>query len=357
MVEGTRNVLAAAREAGVERFVLMSALGTTRDDEGARPVLRREMADGAGRAGVRARARDLPPELRLREGRRRAADLRAAGAALAGRRRRRARERAPAADLDRRRRGSFRRGARAAGGGEPDVRARRPGRRSWNELYARIATVLGKRAPFVHVPFAVARTGARLVESIPMAPITRRPGDDARGERQRRHGRRRCGDVRPAAHAARRADPPCPPEPATQRRRSLLLQLFASYQRMAALVDRELARDGVDSSGYAALSAIGAFGPLTLTELATMLGLPLTTASDVVRRLEDRGHVSRRPHPDDGRAQLIELTPAGDAAWRAGWPALQRATGRSRAARGRGGRARRARAARRGARCSPRREA
>ena len=110
-------------------------------------------------------------------------------------------------------------------------------------------------------------------------------------------------------------------------RRSLLLQLFASYQRMAALVDRELARDGVDAGPYAVLSTIGAFGPLTLTELSTMLGLPLTTASDVVRRLEGKGHVSRRRHPDDARAQLIELTPAGDRTWRAGWPALQRVTG------------------------------
>ena len=32
MVGGTRNVIAAAREAGVERFVLMSALGAERDD-------------------------------------------------------------------------------------------------------------------------------------------------------------------------------------------------------------------------------------------------------------------------------------------------------------------------------------
>jgi len=115
-------------------------------------------------------------------------------------------------------------------------------------------------------------------------------------------------------------------EPATQRRRSLLLQLFASYQRMAALVDRELARDGVEPSAYAVLSAIGAFGPLTTTELATMLGLPLTTASDVVRRLETRRHVDRKPHPGDGRAQLIELTPEGDGIWHAGWPALQRVT-------------------------------
>jgi DNA-binding MarR family transcriptional regulator len=115
-----------------------------------------------------------------------------------------------------------------------------------------------------------------------------------------------------------------PPEPATQRRLSLLLQIYAAYQRMGALVERELERDGVDSGWYAVLSAIGAFGPVTLTELASMLGLPLTTASDVVRRLEARGHVERRRHPDDGRAQLLELTPAGDAAWRDGWPALQR---------------------------------
>jgi DNA-binding MarR family transcriptional regulator len=115
-----------------------------------------------------------------------------------------------------------------------------------------------------------------------------------------------------------------PPDPATRRRPSLLLQVFAAYQRMGELVERELARDGVVTDGYAVLSAIGAFGPLTLTELAAMLGLPLTTASDVVRRLEARGRITRRPHPDDGRSHLLELTPAGDSEWRAGWPALQR---------------------------------
>jgi DNA-binding MarR family transcriptional regulator len=115
-----------------------------------------------------------------------------------------------------------------------------------------------------------------------------------------------------------------PPDAIAERRRSLLLQLFAAYQRMAALVDRELMRDGVDPGAYAVLSAIGAFGPLTHTELASMLGLPLTTASDVVRRRAARGDVARQPHPADGRAQLLELTAAGDAAWHAGWPALQR---------------------------------
>jgi DNA-binding MarR family transcriptional regulator len=93
---------------------------------------------------------------------------------------------------------------------------------------------------------------------------------------------------------------------------------------MNELVERELVREGVEARGYAALSAIGAFGPLTLTELASLLGMPLTTASDAVRRLEGRGRVRRDPHPADGRAQLLELTEEGERNWRAGWPALQR---------------------------------
>ena len=46
--------------------------------------------------------------------------------------------------------------------------------------------------------------------------------------------------------------------------------------------------------------------------------------SDVVRRLESRGHVRRRPNPDDGRSFLFELTARGDREWRRGWGALQR---------------------------------
>lgn len=103
-----------------------------------------------------------------------------------------------------------------------------------------------------------------------------------------------------------------------------MLLLLAAHQRMTLLVERELAADGVESSGYAALSLIGARSGMRLTELSEQLGLPLTTASDVVRRLESRGHVRRRPNPDDGRSFLFELTARGDREWRRGWGALQR---------------------------------
>src|SRR3954453_4785125 len=105
---------------------------------------------------------------------------------------------------------------------------------------------------------------------------------------------------------------------------SLLLLLVAANQRMAQLVDRELAADGVESTGYASLSLVGVRGSMRLTELAEELGMPLTTASDVVRRLESRGHVRRRPNPEDGRSFLFELTARGDREWRRGWGALQR---------------------------------
>jgi DNA-binding MarR family transcriptional regulator len=93
---------------------------------------------------------------------------------------------------------------------------------------------------------------------------------------------------------------------------------------MVTLVDRELAADGVESSGYAVLSLMGVRGPSRLTELAEELGMPLTTASDVVRRLESRKLVRRMPNPGDGRSFLFELTARGDREWRRGWGALQR---------------------------------
>jgi|KBSMisStandDraft_5_1062788.scaffolds.fasta_scaffold314290_2 DNA-binding MarR family transcriptional regulator len=93
---------------------------------------------------------------------------------------------------------------------------------------------------------------------------------------------------------------------------------------MAQLVEQELAADGVDPNGYAVLSLIGVRGQMRLTELAAELGMPITTASDVVRRLEARLLVKRSPNPDDGRSSLFALTGKGEREWHNGWPALQR---------------------------------
>jgi DNA-binding MarR family transcriptional regulator len=114
------------------------------------------------------------------------------------------------------------------------------------------------------------------------------------------------------------------PPDATRQRLSLLLQIYALDQRMGTLVGRELERDGVSPDDYALLSTIGVRAPSTPTELAADLGLPLTTASDAIRRLVARGHVRKLPNERDRRSFRVELTPAGDEAWRRGWPALRR---------------------------------
>ena len=191
---------------------------------------------------------------------------------------------------------------------------------TWDELYRTIAKVLGKRRGLAHVP-AAARTHRGAAHPVdPGRAAHSRPDRDDRSRRQRRHEQRCHPHVPAPTRPPRRADPPRSLNHAL----SLLLLLVAANQRMVQLVERELAADGVDANGYASLSLIGVRGEMRLTELADQLGMPLTTMSDVVRRLEGRGLVRRRPNPDDGRSFLFELTARGDREWRRGWGALQR---------------------------------
>ncbi len=109
----------------------------------------------------------------------------------------------------------------------------------------------------------------------------------------------------------------------TRRPRPLLLDIWVAGELLDTVLSRNLAEHDVDGYGYGTLSIIGAFGPLTPSELATRSGRPPTTMSDVVRKLVERGDVERISNPDDGRSHLLRLTRRGDAAWRRGWPALR----------------------------------
>jgi DNA-binding MarR family transcriptional regulator len=60
-----------------------------------------------------------------------------------------------------------------------------------------------------------------------------------------------------------------------------------------------------------AIEALVRRGPSGLGELATELYLDKSTASRVVATLERKGYVRRTPHPEDGRAIVLEVTAAG----------------------------------------------
>ena len=51
--------------------------------------------------------------------------------------------------------------------------------------------------------------------------------------------------------------------------------------------------------------------PLTLTELATRLGVSKQAAAKVVDEMVGKRLVRRRPAPDDARAKLLDLAPRG----------------------------------------------
>ena len=172
MTEGFRNVLAAAKEQGVERAVLMSALGTNDASKDVVPyyrakwqmeqdvqasglehvIFRPSFVFGPGGGALPTFIRQVkvsPVVTVIGPGLQRSQPIWIEDVAA---------HFARAIDLP-----------QAAGRtyeiGGPDTV-------TWNELYQRIARVLGKRRRLVHVPWTVARAGARLTERLPGAPLS-----------------------------------------------------------------------------------------------------------------------------------------------------------------------------------------
>lgn len=94
--------------------------------------------------------------------------------------------------------------------------------------------------------------------------------------------------------------------------RTILLDVFTTNQKRERLIEAALAGTKLPPEDYPLYVFIGTAGPLTPTELARELGMPLTTVLFRIRRIEERRHVERVANPDDGRSYLVRLTPAGE---------------------------------------------
>jgi DNA-binding MarR family transcriptional regulator len=97
-------------------------------------------------------------------------------------------------------------------------------------------------------------------------------------------------------------------------RYSVLFELFLADAAASTLLGPVMSSSGLTAAQYAEYSLLREEGPLTVTEFARRSNRPLSTASDTLRAMEQRGHVTRSRHPDDGRAWALRLTPAGRAA-------------------------------------------
>ncbi len=77
------------------------------------------------------------------------------------------------------------------------------------------------------------------------------------------------------------------------------------------LLDTVLAASGVHGDEFAIYSILAASPGITPSDLSRWMAAPPTSVSSYVKRLEARGHLTRRPHPKDRRSYHIHLTPAG----------------------------------------------
>ncbi|MFD1713710.1 MarR family winged helix-turn-helix transcriptional regulator [Amnibacterium flavum] len=72
------------------------------------------------------------------------------------------------------------------------------------------------------------------------------------------------------------------------------------------------ATGGLSHGLLSALSTVAKRGPIRMAELAVIELVSAPSITRVVAELESRGLVERSDDPDDGRAFLIQVTPAGE---------------------------------------------
>jgi NADH dehydrogenase len=170
MTVGTQNVVAAAKSAGCERFVLMSALGTS--DPPTVPYYAAKLAEegevkasgleytifrpsfifgpGGGALATFMRQVKLAPVVTvIGSGKQRSQPI----------------WRDDVAEYFARAIADPRAANRVFELGGPDTV-------SWDELYLAIADALGKRRKLLHIPAGLAQAGARLTERLPGAPLS-----------------------------------------------------------------------------------------------------------------------------------------------------------------------------------------
>ena len=88
-------------------------------------------------------------------------------------------------------------------------------------------------------------------------------------------------------------------------------QLRMSVMRLARRLRNERADFSLSLNQLAVLATLERHGALTPRDLAAHEKVQPPSMTRVLAVLEDRGLVSRRPHPTDGRQALVELTDAG----------------------------------------------
>jgi DNA-binding MarR family transcriptional regulator len=92
--------------------------------------------------------------------------------------------------------------------------------------------------------------------------------------------------------------------------------LRAGLRRFSQISDQALRRHGLTTERYELLLAIKSFEerstPTTVSELARALGVAQVSVTQLVRRVEDAGLLTRGVSSTDGRVRYLRLTKRGE---------------------------------------------
>ena len=112
-----------------------------------------------------------------------------------------------------------------------------------------------------------------------------------------------------------------PDDPANGRRRRLKMveqlrhrefigyQVYMTQRALARSLDDTLSPFGLTSGQWNALNQLDENGAMTQKELADLLKKEPATVARLLDRLVKRDLVKRKSHPEDRRANIIEITP------------------------------------------------
>jgi DNA-binding MarR family transcriptional regulator len=92
---------------------------------------------------------------------------------------------------------------------------------------------------------------------------------------------------------------------------ALTSRLLVAMVRLGRAIRRATESAAPDDSGFYLLRILDGYGPLRMTELATLAGLDHSTVSRKVATLIEDGKLERTPDPSDGRASRLAPTAEG----------------------------------------------
>ena len=87
--------------------------------------------------------------------------------------------------------------------------------------------------------------------------------------------------------------------------------LRRANQRHTALFAEQFGASGLTPLQFAALMKLAEIGEASQNKLGRLTAMDPNTVQGVVRRLERRGLIERRPHPEDRRRVNLALNPSG----------------------------------------------